>query len=159
VDGATGPAHRGRADLRQFDSDAVLGAPQGAGVGAGQVASGHGVVGAAVAAWPAMALVGSYELLMAQVSAEVPGVAGVPDRVPDGDPQHVQAANVFAGYLAADRVPSIRVMGAASCRATARAAGPGVSGHPRQRITNSGDDRTSVGKRSGAEVGTPPLAP
>jgi hypothetical protein len=31
---------------------------------------GHGVVGALVSAWPALALVGSYELLMALVRAE-----------------------------------------------------------------------------------------
>ena len=44
---------------------------------------GHSLIGAAVAAWPAVALVGSYELLMviirgAQVPSEVPGTAGVP---------------------------------------------------------------------------------
>jgi hypothetical protein len=70
----------GWADLREFDGDAGLGAPQGTRSGAGAVAArlgiaatiaanvahglGHGPVGVAVAAWPAVALVGSYELLM-----------------------------------------------------------------------------------------------
>jgi hypothetical protein len=48
--------------------------------------------------WPAVALVGSYEPLIviicgAQVPADVPDVAGVPDRVPDADRLQVQAAN------------------------------------------------------------------
>src|SRR5580658_1410712 len=35
---------------------------------------GHGLIGAAVAAWPAVALVGSYELLMMAIrSSQVPG--------------------------------------------------------------------------------------
>jgi len=67
---------------------------------------GHGLIGAAVAAWPAVALVGSYELLMmvirgAQATVEAPTVI-------DDDPLHDEAAEVFAGDLAADRVPSIR---------------------------------------------------
>ena len=46
---------------------------------------GHGAAGAVVAVWPAVALVGSYELLMviirgAYLPADVPGVVGVPDR-------------------------------------------------------------------------------
>jgi hypothetical protein len=69
---------------------------------------GHGPVGAAVAAWPAVALVGSYELLMmvirssqaAQVSAS--GSMSIPDSLQE------KAAEVFAGHLAADRVPSVR---------------------------------------------------
>jgi hypothetical protein len=80
VDGSDGSAHGGRADLCQFGGDARLGAPEGAsadvgevllglGIGATSAANvghglGHCVVGAAVAAWPAVALVGSYELLM-----------------------------------------------------------------------------------------------
>jgi len=44
---------------------------------------GHGLTGAAVAAWPAVALVGSYELLMmsirsSQARADVASVPGVP---------------------------------------------------------------------------------
>jgi hypothetical protein len=76
---------------------------------------GHGIIGAAVAAWPAVALVGSYELLMvvirgAQTSAAAP-------RPHDGalviDPLGEQAAVVFATELAADLVPSVRAIRAA----------------------------------------------
>src|SRR5580704_10504128 len=49
LDGSHGPADSGWADLRQFDGGAGFGAPGGAGSGAG-----------AVAAWPAVAPVGSY---------------------------------------------------------------------------------------------------
>jgi hypothetical protein len=74
---------------------------------------GHDTASAVVAAWPAAALVGSYELLMviicdAQVPADVPDVAGVPDRVPDADRLQVQAAQEFAAELATGRVPSVR---------------------------------------------------
>jgi Protein of unknown function (DUF2637) len=71
---------------------------------------GHGPVGAAVAAWPAVALVGSYELLMVVIrSSQVgpgcaSGCAGIPD------PLQEQAAEVFAEQLAADRVPSVRAI-------------------------------------------------
>jgi hypothetical protein len=71
---------------------------------------GHGPIGAAVAAWPAIALVGSYELLMMvirnsqTVPGEVPGKAEAPDPLQD------QAAAVFADQLAADRVPSVRAI-------------------------------------------------
>jgi hypothetical protein len=52
---------------------------------------GHGLIGAAVAAWPAVALVGSYELLMMIIrSAKAPGtvtaLCGVPECMPDIDP-------------------------------------------------------------------------
>jgi hypothetical protein len=70
---------------------------------------GHGVTGAVVAAWPAVALVGSYELLMlvirsSQAVPGVPGGAGIPD------PLGERAAEVFADQLAADRVPSVRAI-------------------------------------------------
>jgi hypothetical protein len=69
---------------------------------------GQGPVGAAVAAWPAVALVGSYELLMTVIR----GSQGAPDtasRTPGvRDPLQEHAAKIFAGQLAADRVPSIR---------------------------------------------------
>jgi hypothetical protein len=73
---------------------------------------GHGPVGAAVAAWPAVALVGSYELLMviirgARSTVEIPAV---PDDVHDTDPLQTQAAQLFADELAADRVPSVRAI-------------------------------------------------
>jgi hypothetical protein len=71
---------------------------------------GHGAVGAAVAAWPAVALVGSYELLMMVIrgSQEVPD--GAPSSVDVPDPLQEQAVQVFAGHLAADRIPSIRAI-------------------------------------------------
>jgi hypothetical protein len=72
---------------------------------------GHGPIGAAVAAWPAVALVGSYELLMmfirtAQVMAHTAATGGIPD----ADPMQVQAAQLFADDLAAARVPSVRAI-------------------------------------------------
>ena len=71
---------------------------------------GHGLMGAAVAAWPAVALVGSYELLMMIIrSAQVPAPAA-PDVVAGTDPLHRQAALLFAQDLAADRVPSVRAI-------------------------------------------------
>ena len=71
---------------------------------------GHGLAGAAVAAWPAVALVGSYELLMMVIrSSQVPA-----DRAPgnqhDADPLQERAAELFAGQLAADRIPSVRAI-------------------------------------------------
>ena len=76
---------------------------------------GHGAAGAVVAAWPAVALVGSYELLMvlirsAHLAADVPGVAGVRDRIPDADPLQVQAKQVFAAEVAGDCIPSVRAI-------------------------------------------------
>ena len=44
---------------------------------------GHGPIGAAVAAWPAVALVGSYELCMTIIRGARP-----PDRVPAAGPEH-----------------------------------------------------------------------
>jgi hypothetical protein len=71
---------------------------------------GHGLIGAAVAAWPAVALVGSYELLMMVIrSSQIPSDAMSGDG--DGvDPLQGTAAEVFAEQLAADRVPSIRAI-------------------------------------------------
>ena len=76
---------------------------------------GDGLIGAAVAAWPAVALVVSYELLMMVIRG-----AKAPTAVPrphDGasvvDPLEEQAAVVFAAELAADRVPSVRAIRAA----------------------------------------------
>jgi hypothetical protein len=68
---------------------------------------GHGPV---VRPWPAVALVGSYELLMMVIRSSqaaldsATGGAGIPD------PLRERAAEVFAGHLAADRVPSIRAI-------------------------------------------------
>jgi hypothetical protein len=71
---------------------------------------GHDLIGAAVAAWPAVALVGSYELLMMVIrrSQAAPrsasGRAGVPD------PLQEETAEVVADQMAADRVPSVRAI-------------------------------------------------
>jgi uncharacterized protein DUF2637 len=71
---------------------------------------GHGPVGAMVAAWPAVALVGSYELLMMVIRSSqavrhgAPGSAGIPD------PLQEQATEVFVDQLAAERVPSVRAI-------------------------------------------------
>ena len=71
---------------------------------------GHGLIGAAVAAWPAVALVGSYELLMMVIrSSQVPA-GGAAESGNDADPLQEQAAELFAGDLAADRVPSVRAI-------------------------------------------------
>jgi hypothetical protein len=70
---------------------------------------GHGPVGAAVAAWPAVALVGSYELLMMVIRSS----QAVPDGGSGGadtpDPLGEQAAEIFADQLA-DRVSSVRAI-------------------------------------------------
>ena len=76
---------------------------------------GHGLTGAAVAAWPAVALAGSYELLMMIIrAARLPGtgtaLGGQPECMPDTDPLQVRAAQAFAGELAAGRVPSVRAI-------------------------------------------------
>jgi hypothetical protein len=71
---------------------------------------GHGLIGAGVAAWPAVALVGSYELLMMVIrSSQVPA-GGAPETENDADPLQEQAAELFADDLAADRVPSVRAI-------------------------------------------------
>ncbi|HEX6520547.1 MAG TPA: DUF2637 domain-containing protein [Streptosporangiaceae bacterium] len=77
---------------------------------------GHGLIGAAVAAWPAVALVGSYELLMliirgAQSPETEAGASGAgPARGPEADPLQVRAAGEFAGQIASGTVPSIRAI-------------------------------------------------
>jgi hypothetical protein len=73
---------------------------------------GHGLMGAAVAAWPAVALVGSYELLMMIIrSAQLPGTGtALEGAMPDADPLQEQAARAFAVELAAGRVPSVRAI-------------------------------------------------
>lgn len=67
---------------------------------------GHGLIGAAVAAWPAVALVGSYELLMTLVRSN----SRVSGRVPAPDPLQVQAAETFADQLGTGTLPSIRAI-------------------------------------------------
>jgi hypothetical protein len=76
---------------------------------------GHGLTGAAVAAWPAVGLVGSYELLMMIIrAAQLPGtdtaMGLARECMPDTDPVQVQAAQAFAVELAAGRVPSVRAI-------------------------------------------------
>ena len=71
---------------------------------------GHGPVGAAVAAWPAVALVGSYELLMMVICGAQLAQDDIPDKAEARDPLQEQAAEVFVGQLAADRVPSVRAI-------------------------------------------------
>ena len=71
---------------------------------------GHGPIGAAVAAWPAVALVGSYELLMMVIrSSQAPG-NGTPETEHEADPLQEQAAELFAEQLATDRIPSVRAI-------------------------------------------------
>ena len=131
MDGPAGAADGGRADLREFDGDAGLRAKEGAGSGAGAVAaraghrgdaggerrsrSRHGLTGPAEAAWPAVALVGSYELLMLIIrAAQLPETGTAPGRAPEcmpgTDPLQAQAEHAFAGELAAGRVPSVRAI-------------------------------------------------
>jgi hypothetical protein len=76
---------------------------------------GHGIMGAAVAAWPAVALVRSYELLMVIIrGAQIrTGASGLPDAASVADPLGEEAAVVFAADLAADRDPSVRAIRAA----------------------------------------------
>jgi uncharacterized protein DUF2637 len=76
---------------------------------------GHGPVGAAVAAWPAVALVGSYELLMMvirgtqQPASDLrPGTEEALASVPDA--LQAQAAEEFADHVAGGRMPSIRTI-------------------------------------------------
>jgi len=93
--------------------------PLGLGVAATLAANvahglGLGPSGAVVAAWPAAALVGSYELLMAIIrSAQAPAASEAgsgPSGAPGGDPLQAQAAEAFAGGVAAGRVPSVRAI-------------------------------------------------
>jgi hypothetical protein len=68
-----------------------------------------------VAAWPVVALVGSYELFMMIIrAAQLPGtdtaMGGAPECMPNTDPVQVQAAQTFAVELAARRVPSVRAI-------------------------------------------------
>jgi len=76
---------------------------------------GHGLIGAAIGAWPAVALVGSYELLMVIIRGAQ--TLKSPSRSHDGgsvaDPLGEQAAVAFAADLAAARVPSVRAIRAA----------------------------------------------
>jgi hypothetical protein len=71
---------------------------------------GHGLIGATVAAWPAIALVGSYELLMMIIRNSQAASGGTPNSEKVADPLQRQASEIFGEQLAAYRVPSIRVI-------------------------------------------------
>jgi hypothetical protein len=91
----------------------LLGCGIGATLAANVAAGLHfGPVGAVVAAWPALALVGSYELLMLIIrSGAVPGaVPGVPDPFAGLNGHRQAAAEMFADDLDAGRVPGIRAI-------------------------------------------------
>jgi hypothetical protein len=71
-----------------------------------------GPLGAVVAAWPALALVGSYELLMLIIRGSVSTASGGPSTVP-GPPAELnghgrEAAERFAADLARGEVPGVR---------------------------------------------------
>jgi hypothetical protein len=71
---------------------------------------GHGLMGVAVVAWPAVALVGSYELLMMVIrSSQVP-VEDMSQTGREADPLQEHAAEPFAEQLAAHRIPSVRAI-------------------------------------------------
>jgi hypothetical protein len=98
---------------------------------------GHGPAGAAVAAWPAVALAGSYELFMTiirgtrQPGDRVSGAEHVSGAVSGADPLRVRAAEVFAADVAAGRLPSIRAIRSRLRVGQPRAAGTRVSGRTR----------------------------
>jgi hypothetical protein len=60
--------------------------------------------------WPAVALVGSYELLMMVIRSSQAPAGGTPKTGKDADPLREQAAELFAGQLAMHRVPSVRAI-------------------------------------------------
>src|SRR3984885_10917094 len=77
----------------------------------------HGPVGAVVGAWPAVALVGSYELLMMIIrgTQQTAGDASTEmgqaaTGMPEADPLQERAADLFAERLAVHRIPSIRAI-------------------------------------------------
>jgi hypothetical protein len=87
----------------------------GVGIGATLAANvthglGHGLIGAAVAAWPAVALVGSYELLMMVIRSSQGSVDRTPSSCQGADPLQERAAEVFADQLSTEQVPSIRAI-------------------------------------------------
>jgi hypothetical protein len=85
---------------------------------------GHGLVGALVSAWPAVALAGAYELLMVLIRNEQRGAAGQDGMVPSGDtaPALVHAAPPML-TAAPNQEQVVRARSAkSSC------GGPGVAG-------------------------------
>jgi hypothetical protein len=69
---------------------------------------GDGLIGAEVADCPAVALVGSSELLMMVIRGSQVPVNAETSGVDNSDPLRETTAEVFKEQLAADRVPSIR---------------------------------------------------
>jgi hypothetical protein len=61
-----------------------------------------------VAAWPAVALVGSYELLMLVFRGSQAAPGGISSSADNPDPLGARAAEIFAEDLAVSRTPSIR---------------------------------------------------
>jgi hypothetical protein len=95
---------------------------------------GHGPIGAAVAAWPAVALVGSYELLMMVIrGSQVPADAA-PESSCDADPLQKRAAELFAGQRGGPGA-----LGACYPRRTPRRSDPGTkaAGLPRHQSGNA----------------------
>ena len=60
---------------------------------------GHGLIGAAVAAWPAVALVGLYKLLMMVIRSSQVSTDGISGSGRTGDPLQEQVAKVLAEHL------------------------------------------------------------
>lgn len=80
----------------------------------------HSPVGAAVAAWPAVALVGSYELLMLIIRRAQPSAVEVPAQtvtVPAELPYALRARafEEFAEDVNGGRMPSVRTIHARLC--------------------------------------------
>jgi Protein of unknown function (DUF2637) len=76
---------------------------------------GHGLIGAAVGAWPAVALVGSYELLMMIIRGTQRTTGDISHEAEQAttgmlDALRAQAAAEFGGDVTAGRLPSIRVI-------------------------------------------------
>jgi len=71
---------------------------------------GHGPASAVVAAWSAIALVGSYELLIMIIRSSQATQGGSSGSARLLDSLGKQAAELFTNELAADRVPSIRAI-------------------------------------------------
>jgi hypothetical protein len=101
-----------------------------------------------VAAWPAVALVGSYEVLMMIIrGAHTPTAAPRPhDGASVIDPLGEQAAAAFAAELAADRVPSARAIRAAlHVGPRALGIGPGCRPHRSLVVIAIFVDKVAVG--------------
>ena len=107
---------------------------------------GHGPIGSVVAAWPAVALVSSYELLMmiirsAQPEPTFPAVAGAPGALPRPDPLRAQAAQEFAGEVSGwPQAVDPGDPGATARRPASRPAGPGASRVPHRGRSGEGND-------------------